>query len=184
LATIAIAGSLSACRAADAIASKQFGGIKAQAPAESEDQGDIKTAAEKAGFEYKYDKFQELEAFGPAIKVKGGTVGFLYGGYAGKSYDYLFGVTCDSIGYDDKAIFLIDGKRSSYEPIERKYRSFTAHLSPKEIREMSEAKEMAVQVGSFEYDFAAEDIAKIKTLIRFAGLHDGVKASSPNRGRE
>lgn len=137
--------------------------LLAAVPAVGQD-ATLKAAAEAAGLEYNYDRFRDFQSVHAILTPN---LSFSISGRIGRAPDLMFIAKSPLIGDRDKAIFLIDGERQRYASIIPRYGQFGGWLATTdEFAAMCKAKSLSLQIGGFEYDFTAQDIAKLRALSK------------------
>jgi hypothetical protein len=130
----------------------------------------LKAAAEAAGLEYNYDKFNDFQIATATVTPK---FSFSLAGKMGATPRFMIIVRSTEIGYEDNAIFLIDGRRLTVEPIAHHYYKFSSVIGRDDYAAMCEAKSLAVKIGSFEHEFTKAQIDKLASLFKIALANKG-----------
>jgi hypothetical protein len=130
----------------------------------------LKAAAESAALEYNYDKFNDFQSVTATVTPK---FIFSLAGKMGATPRFMIVVYSTEIGYEDNAIFLIDGRRLTVEPHAHHYYKFTTVLETDDYAAMCEGKSLAVKIGSFEHEFTKAQIDKLANLFKIALANKG-----------
>jgi hypothetical protein len=143
----------------------------------------LKDRAARSGLSYRYDKFEDFDSVRTADLPNSGIM-FSYAGYVGKEHLFAIVILNSVITYDNDAIFLIDGERFKVVPNGRHYRQFATALERSLISRIASAKECAVKVGYFEYEFSHNERAQIGKLLEIANDVTWDKTTQTNRKRK
>jgi hypothetical protein len=148
--------------------------VGALAASASAQDATLKERATHAGLNYEYDKFDDFDSVNALLNS--GLMNFSYAGYVSKEHHFMVIIRASEIMYDDNAIFMVDGQRFKITPLVRHYRSFGTVVERDLLSRMiANPGRCAVKVGSFEYEFTAGEVAKIKKLLNVV---DGVDSGS------